>query len=321
MATIFISYSSKDQTFASQLAESLKNLGHKLWLDEWNIKVGESIPTKIQDGLTSADYLIVVLSSSSVKSGWMEREWQAKYWEEVKAEKIMVLPVLIENCEIPALLKPKKYVDFRGDYGSALVKLMAGISPTFTSSSEPEISQPRKEDSDVSDLLSKIQSRIIPLAQCFTEALKIAIKLKNKDLEKFCRIELSGWQGRKGTYKSKTTPLYRLTEAFVTPHRINLQYFGWSNTSSVFEYMREEKKYFFPWKLLISESVAELESKVINPQTGVMIFEKLHKDFKPDSKTPSAVINVYFRPSAYPQILESIRTELTKKLLKLLPSV
>jgi hypothetical protein len=47
------------------------------------IRVGESIPTKINQGIEQSDVLIVVLSEHAVASHWVEREWQAKYWREV----------------------------------------------------------------------------------------------------------------------------------------------------------------------------------------------------------------------------------------------
>lgn len=42
---IFISHSSADKTFAKLLATDLAEAGHKPWLDEWEIKVGSSIPS------------------------------------------------------------------------------------------------------------------------------------------------------------------------------------------------------------------------------------------------------------------------------------
>ncbi len=84
MPRIFISHSSKDQQFARQLASDLSGLGHQPWLDEWEIKVGECIVSKIQKGLEDCEYVVVVLSENSVTSGWVDREWKEKYWDEVK---------------------------------------------------------------------------------------------------------------------------------------------------------------------------------------------------------------------------------------------
>ncbi|MCG3117992.1 MAG: hypothetical protein ALAOOOJD_00125 [bacterium] len=131
-ARVFISHSSKDKQFANWLYVDLANAGHRPWLDEPDIRAGESIPTKIASGIHDCDYVVVVLSANAVKSQWVEREWQAKYWNEVKGGKVMVIPVLIEDCEIPTLLQTKKYADFRSGYNEGFETLLAALLPAKT---------------------------------------------------------------------------------------------------------------------------------------------------------------------------------------------
>ncbi len=126
-AQIFISHSSADKRFVRGLAVDLAALGHQPWLDEWEILVGESIPERIGAGIDDADFLIVVLSDSAVKSRWVENEWQAKYWTEANERRVTVLPLLLNDCQIPTLLRTKKYVDFRDDYSDALKILTKSI--------------------------------------------------------------------------------------------------------------------------------------------------------------------------------------------------
>jgi len=123
-SNIFMSYSSKDKQFVRWISVDLNNAGHKVWFDEWNILIGESIPSKIQKGLDECDFLIVILSQNSVISNWVEREWQEKYFEEINKGKIFVLPILKEKCNIPTLLKTKRYADFSGDYTQGLEDLL-----------------------------------------------------------------------------------------------------------------------------------------------------------------------------------------------------
>ena len=130
---IFISHSSKDKVFVRKLASDLKNIGHNVWLDEWEIKIGECIISKIEDGIKSSDYVIIVLSENSVKSGWVEREWKSKYWDEIKNNQILVLPAIIEECEIPNLLKTKRYADFTNNYSTPFFELNKSIQPLVKS--------------------------------------------------------------------------------------------------------------------------------------------------------------------------------------------
>ena len=78
MTLVFLSHSSKDKPLARKIAEKIKDVGIKVWLDEWEILVGDSITQKIQTGLESANYVAVLLTKHSVKSGWVEKEWQSK---------------------------------------------------------------------------------------------------------------------------------------------------------------------------------------------------------------------------------------------------
>jgi hypothetical protein len=125
---VFISYASKDRQLATWLAVDLAKEGHAPWLDEWRIKVGESIPVKISRGLDECEYVLVLLSPASVNSGWVEREWSTKYWSEAEDGTVRVIPVLLEDCEVPALLRPKKYVDLRSDYARGLGQLLDALA-------------------------------------------------------------------------------------------------------------------------------------------------------------------------------------------------
>ena len=125
---IFISHSSRDAHIAWQLSVDLGNSGFRPWLDEWEIDVGESIPAAINQGIGDCEALIVLLSPAAVESGWVEREWQAKYWDEAQAKSVKVLPALIESCEVPPLLRPKKYADFRDSYDHGLTSLIKALN-------------------------------------------------------------------------------------------------------------------------------------------------------------------------------------------------
>lgn len=125
---VFISHSSQNKEFALWLAVDLANSGHKPWLDEWEIKVGESIPKKIGAGIEDCDFIAVVLSEHAVKSRWVENEWHAKYWDEVEQGKTKVIPILFQECSIPTLLKTKKYANFSEDYGKGLDEFLSAIT-------------------------------------------------------------------------------------------------------------------------------------------------------------------------------------------------
>lgn len=124
---IFISHSSKDKEFVRIIATELGNKGYDVWFDEWNIDVGESIPHEIAKGLKECDYLILVLSKNAVASNWVENEWHSIFWEEIGSNRIKLLPLLKEECDIPIMLRQKKYADFRFNYSQGLTNLIKAI--------------------------------------------------------------------------------------------------------------------------------------------------------------------------------------------------
>jgi len=131
---VFISHSSSDKPFVEKLARDLLNLEIGVWLDKWEIKVGDSLINKISAGLSESNYLIIVLSKNSVLSEWVNRELNYSLLEEINNQQIKVLPIIIDNCDIPIFLKDKFYADFRNDYQSGFISLSDAISQTSNKS-------------------------------------------------------------------------------------------------------------------------------------------------------------------------------------------
>lgn len=129
MPKVFVSHSSKDKSFMRKLSIDLLRYGHDPWLDEWEIRVGDCIVSGVEGGIAGSDFAIVVLSDNSVRSGWVDSEWKAKYWAEVQKGQVMVLPALLQDCEIPVLLQTKKYADFRTNYDEGLHDLLCALAP------------------------------------------------------------------------------------------------------------------------------------------------------------------------------------------------
>ncbi len=109
---VFISYSSKDGAFIRKLDASLSGQGVAVFLDDRDIKVGDSIPTKIYEGITRATHVIYVISSNSKKSAWVQEELDIAKIKQKEATGCSILPVLIEDTEIPTSVKHIRYANF-----------------------------------------------------------------------------------------------------------------------------------------------------------------------------------------------------------------
>jgi hypothetical protein len=113
MSSIFLCHSSEDKAFVRSLGKRLRRSGVKVWIDEAELKIGDSLADKLAHGINRCRYLGIVLSPRSVRSSWVKRELSIATALEVSRRKLMVLPILLEECRIPRLLKGKLYADFR----------------------------------------------------------------------------------------------------------------------------------------------------------------------------------------------------------------
>ncbi len=110
---IFISYSHEDSDFVDILAANLVQAKHHVWMDRWELNVGDSLTSKIEENLTESDAIILVLSKASTASNWCRRELNAGLVRELEEKRTVVLPAVIDDCEIPLFLRDKLYADFR----------------------------------------------------------------------------------------------------------------------------------------------------------------------------------------------------------------
>lgn len=108
---VFISHASEDKDrFVLPFATALRERGIDAWVDKWEIKPGDSLTKKIFDeGLGKADAAIVILSRISVTKPWVREELDAAFVAKIQTN-IRLIPVVIEECEIPMPLRHLAYV-------------------------------------------------------------------------------------------------------------------------------------------------------------------------------------------------------------------
>jgi len=124
MSSIFLCHSSKDHAFVNWLK---KELGKKYifsWVDEGEIKVGDSLIWKIEEGIVKTKYFGAILSNNSINSNWVKKELEMAITREITSGEIFVLPILIEDVELPLFIKGKKFADFRKSDEIGLIELL-----------------------------------------------------------------------------------------------------------------------------------------------------------------------------------------------------
>lgn len=179
-----MSHSSLDKPFVERLARDLRTKqGIDAWLDEWEIIPGDRIPAKLEEGLSNASVLILVLSPKSYESEWVNYErdaWlTAQINDEVSAKqesrtpKRRLIPVLYENCQKPFFIQSILHVSINErNYNEGFLLLVKGIRgesgkphlkiPEDVSHSDEELYSskfdPKRDDPVGSDLPKKPDS-------------------------------------------------------------------------------------------------------------------------------------------------------------------
>ncbi|WP_270168577.1 toll/interleukin-1 receptor domain-containing protein [Paenibacillus sp. SYP-B4298] len=132
MPSIFLSHTSIDKPFVEKLARDLKRIGVNVWFDKWEIKIGDSITWKIEEGIRENEFLGIVLSPEALSSEWVKSELGAAWVKQMHTRKVFVLPIYYRSCEIPYFLADRRFADFRSDYEYGFKELASifGIEET-----------------------------------------------------------------------------------------------------------------------------------------------------------------------------------------------
>lgn len=97
---VFISYSSKDKKFATDLYRRLKESGHNPWFNVVSIDVTKKWNPAMMQGLADTSVIVLVVSPDSIASKWVNIEWQ----EFFKHEK-PIIQLLYREAKTPQKLK------------------------------------------------------------------------------------------------------------------------------------------------------------------------------------------------------------------------
>lgn len=90
---VFISHASEDkENIVRPLAQALVAHGLKVWYDEFELKIGDSLRRKIDRGLAKSRFGIVVLSPAFIKKGWTNYELDGIISKANTGEQVM-LPI------------------------------------------------------------------------------------------------------------------------------------------------------------------------------------------------------------------------------------
>ncbi|NEA99195.1 TIR domain-containing protein [Streptomyces sp. SID13726] len=107
---VYVSYAHADRDWTMVLAENLKRLGLSVFIDEWELQLGDHWPSRLDDGLRNADSVVAVVSQAWSRSEYTRQEFTAALESNGNQR---VIPVLVDDVLPPPFIAERQWVDFR----------------------------------------------------------------------------------------------------------------------------------------------------------------------------------------------------------------
>ena len=128
-SSVFFSHTHGDKPFVRRLGADLAGLGARVWIDEAELNIGDSLLRTIAAAIDEMQYLAVVLSPDAVASSWVQQELEQAMASQLGSREIKTLPLLYRKCELPGFLRGKVYADFTEGfkYDESLMRLARTI--------------------------------------------------------------------------------------------------------------------------------------------------------------------------------------------------
>ncbi len=163
---IFICHASEDKPdVVRPLVLSFEKEGISYWYDEAEIKWGDSITQKVNEGLRVSRYVIVVLSESFMRKNWPQRELNSALNIEASSGDVRVLPLLAGTNETKQhiintypILNDKSYLTWNYDTDAIINALKTRLAKTNTSLNKTE-SEPEPQNTDYQIPLPKVRRK------------------------------------------------------------------------------------------------------------------------------------------------------------------
>lgn len=133
---VFLCHASEDKaTTVEPVVAALKRRGLSFWYDNAEIRWGDSVTKKVNEGLAMSRYVIVVLSPEFMKKPWPQRELYSILNIEASTGEVRILPMLCGSAserkqilERLPLLNDKFYITWSGDPEIVVSALLERIS-------------------------------------------------------------------------------------------------------------------------------------------------------------------------------------------------
>jgi len=111
---VFVSYRSSDRAWAMSLVARLEGVGLRVFIDQQELEVGQSLAKQLQSALTRSRAAVVLVSRGWIDSPWCQQESDVLLDRALKDRNFPLVPLRLDDSQMPALLNSQLWIDFKG---------------------------------------------------------------------------------------------------------------------------------------------------------------------------------------------------------------
>ena len=109
--SIFLSHAHEDKPLARELTNALGERGCRVWLDEVELRIGDSLVERIADAIAEGDFVLAIVSPDSLGSKWCQQELSWAASKGIANKQVVVLPIRCRGAQMPAVLADRLWAD------------------------------------------------------------------------------------------------------------------------------------------------------------------------------------------------------------------
>ncbi len=129
---VFICHAHLDKvTHVRPLVSALNLKAISCWVDEAELLPGMSLIDSINEGLASAQFVIVVITENFLQRNWTQRELNAALSREIRTGSVVVLPILAVDSDTYTQRYPLLDDEVRLDWSEGVDPLASRIAGLF----------------------------------------------------------------------------------------------------------------------------------------------------------------------------------------------
>jgi hypothetical protein len=128
---VFLSYRSINRSWVLNLYDVLKQAGHKVFLDQYELKANDKLIIRLSNALAQSQAGILVWSTAAADSDWVQREYMSMLGLSTRKKGFAFIPLKLDKHELPMFAAEYVYLDFAaypdGPNGGELLRLLHSV--------------------------------------------------------------------------------------------------------------------------------------------------------------------------------------------------